>query len=260
MWHPVVICKDCGLIYASPRMTSESYKLFYSSDEYRRIYEGEVNYIERAQKKFNNGYNQHIFNEINPMIKDKKHTKVMEFGCAAGWNLSFFVNEGYHATGYDYSPSLVELGRSRGLNLFVGSFQEIIGEYDVIILNHVVEHFVSFFQSMRDIIFHLKKGGIIYIAVPDMDNYSEGQFQNAHVYYFTKRTMTYYFSLLGLRAIKNGTAQMIHTYGIYKIDQFPEPSNIDLKKEYSVMMRKVMLGKLKSHIRKIYHSILPRRR
>jgi len=33
---------------------------------------------------------------------------------------------------------------------------------------------------------------------------------------------------------------------------------IDLKQEYSVMMRKVMLEKLKSPIRKIYHSELPR--
>ncbi|MEI6613505.1 MAG: methyltransferase domain-containing protein, partial [Chrysiogenales bacterium] len=83
---------------------------------------------------------------LAPIIKDKKHFEIMEFGCAAGWNLIPFFNEGYHVTGYDYSPSLVEFGRSRGLNLFTGSFQEIIGEYDVIILSHVIEHFTNFFS------------------------------------------------------------------------------------------------------------------
>jgi len=258
LWNPVVICRDCGLIYANPHLTSESYKLFYSSDEYRRIYEEETNYIECAQKRFNNEYGQHIFNEIYPIVKDKKHYDIMEFGCAAGWNLTPFFNEGYHVTGYDYSPSLVALGRSRGLNLIVGSFQEIIGEYDAIILNHVIEHFTNFFQSMRDIISHLKKGGIIYIAVPDMDNFGAGQFQNAHVYYFTKRTLTYYLTLLGLREIKSGTVQMTHMYGIYEVDQSPALAHIDLKKEYTVMLKKAMFSKFKSIIRNVYHSVSPR--
>ena len=259
LWNPVVICRDCGLIYANPRLTLESYNLFYSTDEYRRIYEaGEINYIERAKQRFNNGYGRHIFNEIDPIVKDKKDIRVMEFGCAAGWNLSHFTNEGYHVTGYDYSPSLIALGRSRGLNLFVGSFKEITGEYDVIILSHVIEHFTSLFQDIREIITHLKKGGIVYIEVPDMDKYGKGQLQNAHVYYFTKRTLSYYITLLGLREVKSGTAQEIHMYGIYEIDRYAKPSNIGLKWEYLIMMRKVILDKFKSIIRNVYYSISPR--
>src|SRR6185295_4125101 len=36
--HAMWLCKDCGVIYANPRMTDESYAEFYAT-EYRKIYD-----------------------------------------------------------------------------------------------------------------------------------------------------------------------------------------------------------------------------
>ena len=44
LYYPVVICNSCGLLYANPRMTQESYNTFYNL-EYRKLYIGEKKLI-----------------------------------------------------------------------------------------------------------------------------------------------------------------------------------------------------------------------
>lgn len=256
LWSPTVICKNCGLIFANPRLTMDSYRIFYTSDEYRQIYEGAL-YIDNAKRRFADFYGKHIFDELYPFIRGKNGLEIMEFGCGAGWNLNHFYIKGYPVTGYDYSPSLVEVGKLRGLNLTVGSTEKITGTYDVIVLSHVIEHFTDFFGEMKSILSHLKNGGIVYIEVPDMDNIS-GQLQNAHVYYFTIRTLNHFLAKLGLRVIKSGVAQTTHMYGIYELDQLPLTKQIDLSKEYKTMLRKAMFSKLKDFIRNLYNFLLMR--
>ena len=267
LWHPVVICKKCGLIYANVRLTEYAYAEFYSTDEYRRIYEGS-DYLEDARKRFDSGYGKHIFDEINPIAKEKGLKTVLEFGCAGGWNLIHFLENDYQVAGYDYSQALVKYGKSRGLSLISGSLQDLKGKYDVIIVNHVIEHFTDFLGSMRKLISHLNKEGLLYIAVPDMDNCSFGQLQNAHTYYFTARTLKYYLSLCGLKEIKFGIAEGIHMYGVFALSSRPMQSQSYTNKEFSRMIKKIYFAKLKSNmncilnilgigvsVRKLYRNI-----
>ena len=37
--QPTVMCRECGLVYSSPRMTAESTEAFYASDTYRLLYD-----------------------------------------------------------------------------------------------------------------------------------------------------------------------------------------------------------------------------
>jgi 2-polyprenyl-3-methyl-5-hydroxy-6-metoxy-1,4-benzoquinol methylase len=247
LWHPVVICKKCGLIYTNVRLTEDAYAEFYSTDEYRKLYEGS-DYLEDAWKRFDSGYGRHIFNEVDPAGKEKGLKTILEFGCAAGWNLVHFVEGDYQVTGYDYSQALVKYGKSRGLNLISGSLKDLKGKHDVIIVNHVIEHFTDFFGSMRKLISHLNKEGLLYIAVPDMDNYSFGQLQNAHTYYFTSRTLKYYLSLCRLKEIKFGVAEGIHMYGIFALSSRPMQSQFYTSKEFSRMIKKIYFAKLKSNM------------
>ena len=46
-----VVCEKCGLMMSNPRLTDNSYKLFYSTDIYRTIYQGQ-DYLELAKDRF----------------------------------------------------------------------------------------------------------------------------------------------------------------------------------------------------------------
>ena len=245
LWCPIVLCKRCGLVFANPRLTADAYEQFYASNEYRFIYDGE-DYLEHAEKHFEDGYGEHIFADVAPIMQQRGLSTVLEIGCGAGWNLAPFKRQGYEVLGYDYSPTLVSLGKKRGLNLLSGSFNvDSAKKYDVIILNHVIEHFPNIIDKMKEIINKLNHQGIIYIGVPNVYKYL--QFVLPHVYYFSPKTFAYYIQMCGLRSIKSGSAQDIHMFGIFEISNCPKET-VSLNNEYYVMMVKILKYKLKSRL------------
>jgi 2-polyprenyl-3-methyl-5-hydroxy-6-metoxy-1,4-benzoquinol methylase len=248
-----VVCEKCGLMMSNPRLTDNSYKLFYSKDIYRTIYQGK-NYLELAKDRFNNDHNKYLFNDLSPALKGNKDLNILEFGCGGGWNLLHFSKAGYKVVGYDYSPSLIQTGRTHGLDLREGTIKDIEGEYDIIILNHVIEHFTDFFGSMKNLIKHLKPEGLMYIGVPNIDNYGLGQLQNAHTYYFTPRTFKYFMSRCGLNTIKFGVAQKIHMYGIFDLGS-PSTDISDLEPEPKRIIKRVRRAQIKEGIGKILRKI-----
>ena len=210
LWHPTVICKRCGLIQSNPRLLNVEYDKFYSSDEYRYLYEGE-NFLDLCKLRY--GSSNHIFKQLFSIISDLGLHSILEFGCGGGWNLLPFYEAGYKVKGYDYSFSLAFLGKSYGLDIINGSYDELQqndDKFDVIILNHVIEHFTDLFYSLNFIIRYLNNNGIVYIAVPNIDNFAKSQFQNAHVYYFSPRTFKYYLSVCNLELMQFGSVETIH--------------------------------------------------
>jgi len=165
-----------------------------------------------------------------------------------GWNLIPFKKSGYNVTGIDYSAGVTKLGKSYGLNLRQGSIRslsEVKDKYDVIILNHVIEHSTDFFNDMNLITQRMNKNSVIYIGVPNIDNCHLGQFQNAHTLYFTPRTFAHYMGECGLREITLGSAQKIHMYGIFKIALGNSNKRDNLSNEYARMLKRVRFEKLK---------------
>jgi hypothetical protein len=116
--------------------------------------------------------------------------------------------------------------------------------------------FTDFLGSMKSILSCLNPGGILYAGVPNIDNFGIGQFQNAHVYYFSPRTFKYYMAMSGLKLIDFGPAQRIHMYGIFQ----PWSDRIDtdiksLDKECKIMVKKIRMSKIKHFLGRILEAI-----
>ena len=241
-----VVCQKCGLIMSNPCLSDKSYQLFYSSDIYRTLYE-EQDYLEMANERLNNDYGKYVFEDLSPILKERGAVNILEFGCGGGWNLIHFSKAGHKVVGYDYSPNLTQAGRNFGLDLREGTIQDIEGEYDIIIINHVIEHFTDLLGSMESIIKHLKPEGLLYIGVPNIDNYSLEQLQNAHVYYFTPETFKFFMGRCGLRAIKFGPAQKIHMFGIFELGS-QNPDISILESEPKRIMKIIRKAQLKENL------------
>jgi SAM-dependent methyltransferase len=243
-----VICRECGLIQSNPRMTEEEYGNFYRSDLYRRCYETD-DYLSIAEKRYFDNSGEHILNEVRK-FKSDINSSVLEVGAGGGWNLLPFKKYGMAVLGLDYSQALVSLGRSKGINMVQGGIDKISGQFDIIIINHALEHFLDPVASLKEIIKHLKTNGLIYIAVPNIMNFDLGQIQNAHTYYFEPKTFLYYCSLAGLEECSMGVAQKIHIFGIFK----PSPRQLPksyLANHYQEMLFYLNLYKFKQYIKNI---------
>ncbi|MCX5816579.1 MAG: class I SAM-dependent methyltransferase [Proteobacteria bacterium] len=269
MLQQTVLCIKCGLIQSNPRMTQKEYANFYSSDLYRKCYESEA-YLHMYESKYIEETGQHIFDEISKIKAIDSDCSVLEIGAGGGWNLLPFIKRGAHVLGIDYSPSLVSLGMEHGINMAEGNVSAIEGTYDIIIINHVLEHLMNPVNSLKGIYKNLKRDGLIYIAVPNILNFNMGQLQNAHTYYFVPRSFLHYCALSGLRSIIHGPAEVIHMFGIFKYND-SDVTDVDLgnnyKETYSHLRKtrfeqyaKILLSNfhLKRMARTIYHNVFRR--
>jgi hypothetical protein len=207
-----VICMKCGLLYSSPRLTSSSVEKFYRSDGYRNIYEGES-----TQQIFLGRYKNAVsykFNSFNP----RKYTElsfvdflnetgiafnsVCEVGTGGGTNLIPFTIMGKEVAGIDYSEKLIDLGRKKGINIFQGSIEDMDKSYDLVILIHVLEHFLNPVEQIKKLRNYTNR--YLFVEIPGMVNRLPS-LQNAHFYYFSINTLFSCIYRAGFKAINYRT-------------------------------------------------------
>jgi 2-polyprenyl-3-methyl-5-hydroxy-6-metoxy-1,4-benzoquinol methylase len=230
-----VICVECGLVQSNPRIKATYYRYFYESDEYRKLYDGN-HFIENFQSFFTDDHGNHIYHAIIKHKPLKEINSVLEFGAGGGWNLIPFIRMGIAVKGYDHSSALVKLGNENGIDLSCGSIDSIEGEHDVIILNHVIEHFTHLLDDIKKLKSHLNNGGVMYVGVPDIQKFRIGHLQNAHIHYFTPKTLQYYLAKCGLKMVQLQPETGGHMSGIFIVDQ-PQVDDKFLGGHYEEMVK-----------------------
>ena len=197
MLQTTVICKQCGLVQSNPRMIKEAYMHFYTTDEYRRLYDSD-DFLDRCVRLYDDPRRGKAILDIVSRYKPiAEMQSVLEIGAAGGWNIYPFMQAGCKVRGYDFSEELVAFGRKKGIDLVCGDVFAVEGVYDVIILNHVIEHFTDFLVEMKCVRTHLADGGILFVAVPNIKHFNIAMLQNAHTYYFSQKTFRYYMQQCG---------------------------------------------------------------
>lgn len=191
-----VMCMNCGLVRSDPYYDQKTLKNFYEN-EYRSIYSGankptEIFFEEQEL----NGRDIVSYLEERANI-DLKGKKVFEVGCGAGGILKAFRNHGAKVYGCDLGGEYLEKGKKENIRLVQGNSSVLnqFGKADVLILNHVLEHFLNPKEELNKITDLLKEDGLLFIALPGLMTHRKtygnlkNYLQNAHVYNFTLSTL-----------------------------------------------------------------------
>ena len=200
LYVPVVICRDCGLILTNPRMTQESCNQFYDV-EYRKLYMGKDTPTEEYfRDEYHSGKWIYEFLE-NSLRSHLNNLKVLEVGTGAGGILYYFKKKGNFVCGCDLDSEYVEFGREKyALDLSVGTISDIDMPWtpDIVIYSHVLEHILNPVEELIKLRSIINKNSLIYVELPGVKylihsrcyemNFLK-QLQNAHIYYFTLRTL-----------------------------------------------------------------------
>lgn len=225
-----VVCRTCGLVQSNPRLTAEEYRKFYESDLYRRLYSPALMSMDRAlfdKAVARDGYRFAFV--MGHLDLDTVRT-VLEVGCGGGWNLWPYHQAGKTVLGLDHSPALTAYGAGLGMDLRQGSIEDIPGQgYDLIVLSHVVEHFMDPVATVRDIVAKAAPGGHLYIEVPNADHFELGGLQNAHTYWFSPQTLFHYMAKAGLRPLASSPFGC-HFGALFVVDPGAKPA--PLPEEY----------------------------
>lgn len=215
-----VICRNCGLIMTSPCLDDASNNSFY---------DGEYHYIYRAETTPSDERFEERKKDAKRIIDFiQRHTgigsgSVLEIGCADGGNISAFNESGYTATGIDLSHTYVEYGKRKGLDLYCSdatTFSQKGQKFDLIVLNHVLEHFTDLERELKTISSLMKDTGYLFVAVPGVKYLTFGAYnrdfllmlQNAHIFNFTKDTLYQTMKKYGFDCIYSNEA----VYALFK--------------------------------------------
>jgi SAM-dependent methyltransferase len=185
--HRILICKQCGFVFASPILPEETILRYYASlSNYETLPTSE------DQSKFKRSYEF-----IKSRFPLDFRGKALDIGSAVAYELSLLQQDGWEVTGLDPSPRCAELSRELyGVQVITGIFDKdvLIGRkpYDLVILSHVLEHVISPDLLVTDVSGLLSKTGLVYVEVPNLLRpwVPMGYFAFEHLNYFTPTTLT----------------------------------------------------------------------
>ncbi len=202
--HRMVMCENCCLIRANPRMTKEAYEAFYN-DEYRLIYDGFQHQDKANDRDFL--FEQQLLRgrgvkDFIERICETSPKCVVDFGCDKGGNLMPYHEEGIEVHGIEICDEGREYTEKLGIQT-VRTIDELIGKgvkADLVIMQDVVEHLLGF-DDLCKVSKILAKDGLVFIYTPGvLTTDPAGIFQNAHTYQFIAATLQLYMAKIGYEA------------------------------------------------------------
>jgi SAM-dependent methyltransferase len=98
--------------------------------------------------------------------------RILDVGCAAGWNMSRFVQYGQRPFGLDIAPERVKLAQAHGpVMISSGLHLPVASEsLDLIYIQHVLHHIGDPQQALAEVMRCLRPGGILFLVETVEDN------------------------------------------------------------------------------------------
>jgi ubiquinone/menaquinone biosynthesis C-methylase UbiE len=207
----VVICETCGFSYLNPRWTKERYDHFYTK-EYDSYYRPEV---------INTSYKYDKYKTAKIITERLKRdglftgqeASVIDIGSGMGDTLVYLKESILPEAQYsaiEPSTNCINNLRENNINVITPDVDSNWDKgreqsFDLVIMRHVLEHFLDPIGVLEKVSRVLKKDGVVYIAVPNamkpvppLLNY---YFRVVHVSYFSTHSLSNMFRLSGLAPV-----------------------------------------------------------
>lgn len=204
----LVLCKNCGLGYLNPRWDADGYLDFYKN-EYDKYYRPNI-----SKKSNSSGQKD------NPILKRLESYKligegfknVLDIGSGAGDNLMDIKKAFPEAklSAIEPSQDSQRILKERGVEVLSDDVnanwdEQTDEKYDLVIMRHVLEHFLDPLTILKRVKNVLSENGTLYIAVPNnlnpTQNLEKIWFRVVHTYYFNKYSLENILHLAGLKEI-----------------------------------------------------------
>jgi len=217
-----VMCKRCGLVYVTPRMTKENLDRFYAED-YRKVYGGGASL--EAEKRHAKMAFELMPNGIRFPWQEGTH---LDIGCSTGQLVK--MTAGY---GIEPNTEYCEMAQKDGLkvtNVSIESYNPDI-RFDIITMLNALEHVTSPTEVLQKMHSLLSDGGHVLVSVPNLINTHinipvDAFLSNAHLYNFTAQTLSIMMRKCGFTPVKAYLIPEEMGEKVYILAQKYEPNEI----------------------------------
>lgn len=201
----ILSCESCGYIHVFPRYNEAELEQFYKD-----IYsESTPSYL--------------MFEKVYNIKKWKEKGTVLDIGCWEGYQLEFFMDEGWSCVGLELNSRAASVAASKGIKVHQISINQFFDKFagkkwDVINVAYILEHIPDPADFLSRIRKHLRDDGIIIVEVPNefspfqLAYIKEHNMQPYwialpdHLNYFDKQSIKYLMERTGWRIIHAETS------------------------------------------------------
>lgn len=167
---------------------------------------------------------ENIFQKrVDKILKFKKEGKVLEVGCSTGIMLSLLKNLGWEVVGVEISKKAAEVAAKRGIPVTVRDFMQtnLSEKYDLVILNHTLEHMEYPVRVLEKIKSLLSPSGLLYIDLPNFGGLSAKLLgtnwplllPDEHLWHFSEKALKLLLKKTGFKIVYVEKASGIWDYG-----------------------------------------------
>jgi len=208
--HQVVRCAQCGLYYVNPVPTPvELAKRVEDSDAYTKD--------QLLKRDFFRRRAEHLLGRIEQRLPPGR---LLDIGCAIGTELAAGRERGWSVAGVELAESSVRLAREAGFTVYSGSFMDIgfaDASFDLITMNHVLEHVAYTPAFMRETRRVLAGGGLVFISLPNVHAWKfylqrglyAWTFHHDHYIHFSVSTLRRFLERYGFRVLEISTSRWL---------------------------------------------------
>lgn len=196
----LLCCRECVFVF-SPLVAEQG-----ANEAMEDVYFGEDYEPEKSSwvARFEQHNNQDTLTRI--ACARPPGSRLLEVGVGSGSLLRAARESGFEVQGCDLSERVCRLVEARhGVPMHRGPLSELAPEsFDVVVLNHVLEHVSHPVHFLREVGALLRPGGIAHVRVPNVacpEARLRGwtSFEPYHLLYFTPRTLADAIARSGLR-------------------------------------------------------------
>ncbi|NQT49987.1 class I SAM-dependent methyltransferase [Candidatus Kuenenbacteria bacterium] len=163
-------CSKCGLFELQPQLSTEQLLKAYPDEYHGYNYEG----VE--SKIFNFLQNLRLKKRIKfykTLIG--KEAKILDIGCGDGHYMDHLKQKtGWQITGIEFKKEIAAIGQEKGREILTGTFENLDfpdTHFDLIIMNHLIEHVPDPVALLAKARRKLKPGGYIIGELPNVDSW-----------------------------------------------------------------------------------------
>lgn len=219
---------DCGLLWLDPMPDNSSigrlYKSYYTHGSQRPA---DTNAGKTFQKASTRAWQSLLFRMLggraarkrlnNVYLKRRGHGRLLDVGCGDGRRLARFRDGGWQVEGQEVDTKAATVARTRfGVHVHVGELTELdlpAGNYDAIILNHVIEHAFDPEALLKECHRLLVDGGRLVVVTPNSAAMGHREFSAfwrgleppRHLRIFNRRTLSTLACRVGFETVETWT-------------------------------------------------------
>jgi 2-polyprenyl-3-methyl-5-hydroxy-6-metoxy-1,4-benzoquinol methylase len=197
-------CNDCRCAYLDPRPSSDTihlaYQKYYTHKPPEKNGLETMGFLRRTRRSMANGYTNWRYgtkfqpaNSLGIVVafiylslrhrldrrarnlpRTKPNARLLDIGFGSGAFLEFAKNAGWDVAGVDPDPVAVDSAIKRGLNVRPGgveAFADMPESFDVVTMNHVIEHVHDPCKTLQSIYHLLKPGGCLWLSTPNIQSF-----------------------------------------------------------------------------------------